>query len=189
MDMEFVLGSAATNGELPTVVENFNHFITARLPALLEAKLFSLIKVKHPEMHLPSFDMLATIHWKACLDGMDMEFVLGSAATNGELPTVVDFQLFLRQSCSALSKSSIQRCTCRLSTSPAGISKGATNDPYFPNPAAMGTLEQKLWDTFERAYLLAASDLRVFTCLLWQRLLRKQKIRRSKKIGALKCIP
>ncbi|QQK48080.1 P-loop containing nucleoside triphosphate hydrolase protein [Penicillium digitatum] len=33
---------------------------------------------------------LAIVHWKACLDGMDMEFVLGSATTNGELPTVIE---------------------------------------------------------------------------------------------------
>ncbi|KAJ5192628.1 hypothetical protein N7449_008770 [Penicillium cf. viridicatum] len=33
---------------------------------------------------------LVIIHWKAHLDGMDMEFVLGSATTHGELPTVVE---------------------------------------------------------------------------------------------------
>ncbi|KAJ5945299.1 hypothetical protein N7516_005467 [Penicillium verrucosum] len=120
---------------------------------------------------------LATIHWKACLDGMDMEFVLGSATTNGELPTVVEnfktvapFDIpagdFKRrqvhlwmldfdkadQLCLHV-KESWKSCCDKM------VTAVTANDPYFPNPAATGTLEEKLWDTFERAYLLAASNL------------------------------
>ncbi|KAJ5486537.1 hypothetical protein N7530_000837 [Penicillium desertorum] len=122
---------------------------------------------------------LATIHWKACLDGMDMEFVLGSAATNGELPTVVEnfktvapFDIpagdFKRrqvhlwmldfdkadQLCLHV-KESWKTCCDKM------VTAVTANDPYFPNPAATGTLEQKLWDAFERAYLLAASNLQL----------------------------
>jgi hypothetical protein len=128
---------------------------------------------------------LATIHWKACLDGMDMEFVLGSAATNGELPTIVEnfktvapfdipagdverrqvhlWMLDFDKAEQLCLKKSWKSCCDKM------VTAVTANDPYFPNPAAMGTLEQKLWDTFERAYLLAASDL-----LLTQKALPKE---------------
>ncbi|KAJ5455296.1 Protein of unknown function DUF3669zinc finger protein [Penicillium sp. IBT 31633x] len=118
---------------------------------------------------------LAIIHWKACLDGMDMEFVLGRAMTNGELPTVVgnfktvepfgipatdperrqvhlwmlDFDKADRLDLNGSWKS----CCDKM------VTAVTANDPYFPNPAAAGTLEHTLWETFERAYLLAASNL------------------------------
>lgn len=118
---------------------------------------------------------LAIIHWKACLDGMDMEFVLGSATTNGELPTVgenfetvepfcipagdfkrrqvhiwmLDFDKADRLNL----KESWKTCCDRM------VTAVTANDPYFPNPAATGILEHNLWEIFERAYLLAASNL------------------------------
>ncbi|CAI7642950.1 unnamed protein product [Penicillium discolor] len=118
---------------------------------------------------------LAIIHWKAHLDGMDMEFVLGSATTHGELPTVVEnfkmvkpfdipagdfhrrqvhlWMLDFDKADQLNLKESWESCCDKM------VTAVTANDPYFPNPATMGTLEHKLWDTFERAYLLAASNL------------------------------
>lgn len=118
---------------------------------------------------------LAIVHWKACLDGMDMEFVLGSAATNGELPTVVEnfravkpfdvpagdfkrrqvhlWMLDFDKADRLNLKESWKSCCDRM------VTAVTANDPYFPNPAATGTLEHTLWDIFERAYLLAASNI------------------------------
>jgi hypothetical protein len=118
---------------------------------------------------------LAIIHWKAFLDGMDMEFVLGSAATNGELPTVIenfkkvepfdipagDFErrqvhlwmLDFDKADKLNLKESWKSCCDKM------VTAVTANDPYFPNPAATGTLEIALWETFERAYLLATSNL------------------------------
>ena len=118
---------------------------------------------------------LATIHWKACLDGMDMEFVLGSAAKDGELPTVIEnFKTVLpfgipagdfkrRQVHLWMLDFDKAEQLCLKESWKSSCDKMVTavtaNDPYFPNPASTGTLEKKLWDTFERAYLLAASNL------------------------------
>ncbi|CRL20435.1 Protein of unknown function DUF3669, zinc finger protein [Penicillium camemberti] len=130
---------------------------------------------------------LAIIHWKAQLDGMDMEFVLGSATTHGELPTVVEnfktvkpfdipagdfkrrqvhlWMLDFDKADQLNLKESWKSCCKKM------VTAVTANDPYFPNPAAMGTLEHKLWDTFERAYLLAASNI-----LLIQKELPKKAI-------------
>ncbi|KAJ5592648.1 hypothetical protein N7537_009552 [Penicillium hordei] len=146
-------------------LQNFSLYLDQMEELQLEAVQFS------EEMAIG----LAIIHWKAHLDGMDMEFVLGSATTNGELPTVVenfktvnpfdisagDFQKrqvhlwmldFDKADQLNLKESWKSRCGKMVTAVTA-------NDPYFPNPAAMGTLEHKLWDTFERAYLLAASNI------------------------------
>ncbi|EKV19309.1 hypothetical protein PDIG_03390 [Penicillium digitatum PHI26] len=118
---------------------------------------------------------LAIVHWKACLDGMDMEFVLGSATTNGELPTVIEnfravkpfdilagefkrlqvhlWMLNFDKANQLNLKKSWKSCCDKM------VTAVTANDPYFPNPASTGTLEHKLWDTFERAYLLTASIL------------------------------
>ncbi|KAJ5207515.1 Protein of unknown function DUF3669 zinc finger protein [Penicillium cf. griseofulvum] len=118
---------------------------------------------------------LAIIHWKAFLDGMDMEFVLGSAATNGELPTVIKnfksvepFSIpvgdFKRRQVHLwmLDFDKADKLNLTESWKPCCdkmVTAVTANDPYFPNPAATGTLEYNLWETFERAYLLAASNL------------------------------
>ncbi|KAF9246084.1 hypothetical protein DTO013E5_6580 [Penicillium roqueforti] len=118
---------------------------------------------------------LAIIHWRAFLDGMDMEFVLGSATADGELPTVVEnfktvkpfetpagdfkrrqvhlWMLDFDKADQLNLKESWKSCCDKM------VTAVTANDPYFPNPAATGTLEHKLWDTFEHAYLLAASNL------------------------------
>ncbi|KAJ5123998.1 uncharacterized protein N7515_007823 [Penicillium bovifimosum] len=130
---------------------------------------------------------LAIIHWEACLDGMDMEFVLGRATTDGELPTVVEnfgavepfsvpagdtkgrqvhlwmldfdkaYQLPLKESWKDSWRESWRESWKR--SCDMMVTAVTANDPYFPNPAATGSLEHKLWDTFKRAYLLASSTI------------------------------
>ncbi|KAJ5554885.1 hypothetical protein N7461_003355 [Penicillium sp. DV-2018c] len=118
---------------------------------------------------------LAIIHWKACLDGMDMEFVLGRATTDEELPSVIEdfravepfsvpagvirrrqvhlWMLDFDKADQLKLKESWKPCCDRM------VTAVTANDPYFPNPASTGDLERRLWDTFERAYLLASSTL------------------------------
>jgi hypothetical protein len=117
---------------------------------------------------------LAVIHWKAGLDGMDMEFVIGSSTTGSEISTIVEHFMeivpfsvpagdFARRQthlwmldfdkAKQLDLNDWKKACAQMVTAVTG------NDPYFPNPATSGDSEELAWSTFEKAYLQAADTL------------------------------
>lgn len=118
---------------------------------------------------------LAAVHWQACIDGMDMEFVIGSASPTLDPTTISiipDFQNI--EPFSIPAGSNTDRRPTHLwvldfdkaealdyinewDESRAKLVTAVTaNDPYFPNPASEGTTEREVWDVFELTYMDAA---------------------------------
>lgn len=104
---------------------------------------------------------LAILHWQAQIDGMDVEFVLGSSATRENSAAVpldtteaINFQRreihlwmfdFDKASEIVLTENDV-----KMKLVPAFLG----NDPYYPSPQ----VDQELWDEFCNTYL-AASEL------------------------------
>lgn len=114
---------------------------------------------------------LAIIHWRVGLDGMDMEFVLGSVANDLEVfPLIKNFEkinpfsvpvrnmarrpthlwMLDFDKTSKLDFNDWKKARGRMVTAVTG------NDPYFPNPATSGEKEKLVWSNFEEVYLQAA---------------------------------
>ncbi|KAF9693046.1 hypothetical protein EKO04_009323 [Ascochyta lentis] len=91
---------------------------------------------------------LAVMHWRARLDGMDMEFVISSATSEGELPSVVpDWRT--SEAFVAASEDFKRRVTHLWVVD---FDKAETID-LLVQP---GDTEQTIWNTFEEAYIKAA---------------------------------
>ncbi|KAF2001210.1 hypothetical protein P154DRAFT_433459 [Amniculicola lignicola CBS 123094] len=112
---------------------------------------------------------LAIIHWKAHLDSMDVEFVIGSRTTRPEFsllapenskPFSVPPGNFKRRQ-THLWILDFDKCK-RLDinkwedTRRQMVTAVTCNDPYFPDPAATGLLEKRIWKCFEGAYVKTA---------------------------------
>lgn len=117
---------------------------------------------------------LAIIHWKAFLDGMDMEFVIGSAALTLEVTSVIKSFNYIKPF--SIPSASFRRRQTHLwmldfdkatqldmktwKSARAKLVVAVTaNDPYFPNPAASGKTESLAWGVFEDAYLRTAKAI------------------------------
>ena len=109
---------------------------------------------------------LATVHWQAQLDGMDMEFVLGSAASGdddrpagyadlSQPPHDVDVVNFKRRPIhmwildfDKARKFEMSEKDVKTKLVPAFLG----NDPYYPRPH----MDEELWNCFRVAYLKAS---------------------------------
>ncbi|KAI6749620.1 hypothetical protein HG530_015034 [Fusarium avenaceum] len=98
-------------------------------------------------------EALAVLHWGACIDAYDVEFVLGSEVlSKAEATTriwVVDFNL-----CSQFDKEAAIDHPTRVIDQL--VDSFFENDPYYPRPGSNGEMEGQLWDTFKAAYILKA---------------------------------
>ena len=124
---------------------------------------------------------LATLHWEACVDGMDTEFVIGSSATwdterprayddvksRPHLVKTVDFKRralhlwmldFDKATEIKLTEHDVDRKLV-----PAFLG----NDPYYPRPQ----VDEKLWDEFCKVYLEASEVI-----------LRRKKVKKGVKV-------
>lgn len=115
---------------------------------------------------------LAVVHWRAQIDGMDMEFVIGSSTGESELPSVM--MKWHAQSPLTAATGDFRRRSIHLwildfdkanqinfrddwSASRDQMVTAVTgNDPYYPNPVKSGQQERAIWNTFENAYVKAA---------------------------------
>lgn len=118
---------------------------------------------------------LAAVHWGACLDGMDMEFVIGSTSPTLEqspIPVIPNFQNIKPFSIPAGNINLRRRPTHlwvldfdkaeeldyidKWDESRAKLVTAVTaNDPYFPNPSSDGSTEGDIWGVFEATYMEA----------------------------------
>ncbi|KAF2864819.1 hypothetical protein BDV95DRAFT_600206 [Massariosphaeria phaeospora] len=122
---------------------------------------------------------LATVHWGAGIDGMDMEFVLGGEqgwkpegvyAPNVQVASKIESSAeHTRTSSPPLQTHLYILDFDKAQALPRPLSPNRTiqalfvaitcNDPYFPDPAAERGMEKQLWDVFKAAYLKAAHEL------------------------------
>ncbi|KIL87521.1 hypothetical protein FAVG1_09228 [Fusarium avenaceum] len=98
-------------------------------------------------------EALAILHWGACIDAYDVEFVLGSEVLSKTESTTriwaLDFNL-----CSRFDgKVAIEYPTRVIDQL---VDSFFENDPYYPRPGSNGEMEGQLWDTFKTAYVLKA---------------------------------
>jgi hypothetical protein len=138
------------------------------------------------DVHLMARGMaggLATIHWHAGIDGMDIEFVLGGtdgwndeqvepASTNDHepfhTPSLGDLALDIQPTQARrlwqkqlyvldfdkASRLSFDRPDSAIQRLVTAVT---CNDPYFPDPAAENEGDRELWETFRSVYLEAAN--------------------------------
>jgi hypothetical protein len=148
----------------PTTLENFPLYLD-QLAKVLNVQLLTR------EMAIG----LAIVHWKAMIDGMDIEFVLGSATTDPDTPVIVpNFQSVQPFSVPASDSRRRQVHLWILDFDKAElldifgdwkkscaqmVTAVTSNDPYYPNPAGLGILEEEAWAVFEEVYIKAASNL------------------------------
>jgi hypothetical protein len=101
-------------------------------------------------------EALAILHWGACIDAYDIEFVLGSEVLGKTEATtriwVLDFNL-----CSRFD----EEVAIEYPTRVVGqlVDSFFENDPYYPRPGSNGEMERQLWDTFKTAYVLKAEKV------------------------------
>jgi hypothetical protein len=117
---------------------------------------------------------LAITHWKAGLDGMDMEFVIGSATIDSEIPDFVEN--FKNVKPFSIPAGDFKRRQTHLwmldfdkaeqldfkdwkSVRDRMVTAVTGNDPYYPNPVAPGDTEKTVWSVFEKSYLQTAEML------------------------------
>ncbi|KAH6951613.1 zinc finger protein-domain-containing protein [Fusarium avenaceum] len=98
-------------------------------------------------------EALAVLHWGACIDAYDVEFVLGSEVLSKAEATiriwVLDFNL-----CSLFDEEVAIGYPTRVIDQL--VDSFFENDPYYPRPGSNGEMEGQLWDTFKAAYILKA---------------------------------
>ncbi|KAJ4258166.1 hypothetical protein NW762_008307 [Fusarium torreyae] len=99
---------------------------------------------------------LAIIHWAANVDGYDIEFVLGSEASDSggyaARMWVLDFNLCSRFESSA--------ATLHPDTIVDQLVIAFyENDPYYPRPCVDSEPEEQLWNAFKAAYILKAEEI------------------------------
>ena len=121
---------------------------------------------------------LATLHWQACVDGMDTEFVIGSSATwDVERPRAYDDVKspphnvetvdFKRKALHLWMLDFDKATTIELTEH--GVDKKLVpaflgNDPYYPRPQ----VDEELWDVFCNVYLEASEVI-----------LRRKKVKKA----------
>ncbi|KAJ4317626.1 hypothetical protein N0V94_004850 [Neodidymelliopsis sp. IMI 364377] len=151
----------------PTTLENFPMYLD-QLAEVLNVRLFA------KEMAMG----LAIVHWKAMIDGMDIEFVLGSATTDLDTPAIIpNFQSVRPFSVPASDSRRRQVHLWILDFDKAKlldifgdwekscaqmVAAVTSNDSYYPNPSAVGALEEEAWNEFEEVYVKAAVTLLKF---------------------------
>jgi hypothetical protein len=107
---------------------------------------------------------LATCHWGACLDGMDVEFVLGAPRlptyrdrTDAGMPQPAARMWMLDYDKTALvshhGKTDEELDEARMAERLAVAMHG--NDPYYPRPS----LDRGVWDRFAEVYVLASRSI------------------------------
>ena len=109
---------------------------------------------------------LATLHWEACVDGMDTEFVIGSAATwdlerpkpydDEESPPHLVKAINFKRRALHLWMLDFDKAT-KIKLTEHDVDKKLVpaflgNDPYYPRPQ----VDEELWDEFCRVYLEAS---------------------------------
>ena len=121
---------------------------------------------------------LATLHWQACVDGMDTEFVIGSSATwDTERPKAYDD---IKSPPHKVEANNYKRRTLHLwmldfdkasaiEFTEQNVDKKLVpaflgNDPYYPRPQ----LDEELWDEFCDVYLKASEVI-----------LRRKKVKKA----------
>lgn len=108
---------------------------------------------------------LAILHWEAQVDGMDTEFVLGSAATmeskqgeayeGGTVPLSVKYLDFERRSIHLWMLDFDKASRIELTSKDIDrklVPAYLGNDPYFPRP----DIDQELWNEFSSTYVKAS---------------------------------
>ena len=109
---------------------------------------------------------LATLHWEACVDGMDTEFVIGSSATwdlerprgydNVDSPPHNVKAINFKRRPLHLWMLDFDKAT-RIELTEHDVDKKLVpaflgNDPYYPRPQ----VDEELWDEFCKVYLKAS---------------------------------
>ena len=156
----------------------------ARPTKFFSLRNFSLHLEMAEQIHLDIYNLakemaigLAICHWRAKVDGNDVEFVLGSA------PTILNFAHGVAEIQSAAKSTTFwpegryinfQKRTAHLwmldfdkcqnmPMTDAGISQAVRaaedNDPYFPKPHKTRPFDQMLWVDFSQAYLKASKTI------------------------------
>jgi hypothetical protein len=115
---------------------------------------------------------LAVVHWRAQIDGMDMEFVIGSSTGESELPSVM--MKWYAQSPLTAATGDFRRRSIHLwildfdkanqinfrdnwrASRDKMVTAVTANDPYYPNPVKSGQQERAIWKIFESTYIKAA---------------------------------
>ncbi|KAI4192370.1 MAG: hypothetical protein LQ346_004339 [Caloplaca aetnensis] len=118
---------------------------------------------------------LAILHWEACIDANDVEFVLASAPMIAPRPTVQELEILKPTNIDLVTHSldfhhksvgvwllDFDQCQ-KFEENEAGmelLKKGFwMNDPYYPRPLSTNEKDMALWTHFKEAYLSASSLL------------------------------
>ncbi|KAK7210351.1 hypothetical protein V2G26_017529 [Clonostachys chloroleuca] len=111
---------------------------------------------------------LAILHWKAGVDGNDIEFILGSSPESTRLPSRAEIMNADKYSLGTLFRFDLGRRSISLwvidfnqcstfEDNEAGLKKIVDaffwNDPYYPRPNSTNDRDQNLWATFSQRYL------------------------------------
>ncbi|CAG9991528.1 unnamed protein product [Clonostachys byssicola] len=111
---------------------------------------------------------LAILHWKAGVDGNDVEFILGSSPVSTRLPSRAEVMSSDKDSFGTHFRFDFGRRSLPLwlidfnqcstfEDNEAGLKKIVDaffwNDPYYPRPNSTNAQDQNLWATFSQRYL------------------------------------
>lgn len=117
---------------------------------------------------------LAIVHWQAGLDGMDMEFAIGSATMDTDLPAVVPRFKRVKPFCvpagdfkrrqthlwmldfDRAQKLDFERWKVARKHMVTAVTE---NDPYFPDPSATSSMDRDTWKKFEEAHVTASEHI------------------------------
>ncbi|CAG5165295.1 uncharacterized protein ALTATR162_LOCUS6775 [Alternaria atra] len=117
---------------------------------------------------------LAFLHWKAGVDGNDVEFVLGSTPQITGKPTKEDLLIANKDTAGEMFSTDFEHRTisiwlldfnqCKLfDHDSAGVKKLVEgfwfNDPYYPRPNATDKNDKKLWRLFAEHYIKVSQEL------------------------------
>ncbi|EXJ90097.1 hypothetical protein A1O3_03166 [Capronia epimyces CBS 606.96] len=117
---------------------------------------------------------LAIMHWKAGVDGNDVEFVFGSSPEIRLRPTAAELACLTADQAERLSSEldfkhrslgiwllDFDQCQ-RFEEGPQGVKQLERafyfNDPYYPRPASKDPKDRVLWTTFKDSYLEASAE-------------------------------
>ncbi|KAJ5920411.1 hypothetical protein N7516_011269 [Penicillium verrucosum] len=92
---------------------------------------------------------LAILHWKAGVDGNDIEFIFGSSPLLSQMPRSDEIAEEDEWSLG-------DRCA-KFKENPTGLKQIVDaftwNDPYYPSPELTTAKDNKLWSEFRKQYL------------------------------------